>query len=161
MRVATGPAPMRLRSRRYRIWSASNPPGQGTPSARRPSGDGVYRTPRGREGASEELRPGEREVDALPHRRHRARKLGEPLKMPRRVHRGLPFVRDRPLESPRGTDPKRRELRRLRPRGPRLPLRMESEHPVPVIVRHRRAYHPQRLPLRRRDNRRGQCLEVA
>ena len=52
MQVATGPAPMRLRSRLYRASSASNPPGQGTPSARPAAGDGVYRTPRGREGAS-------------------------------------------------------------------------------------------------------------
>ena len=52
MRVATERGPMRLRSRRYRASSASNPPRQGTPSASPPSGDGVYRTPRGRVGAS-------------------------------------------------------------------------------------------------------------
>ena len=114
--------------------------------------------PRGR---IEELRPGEREIDALPHRRHRARDGAERLKMPRRLGRGLPFVRDRPLEPPRPTRAKRREHRRRLPRGRRLAFRVEREDHIPVIVRHRRPHRPQHRRPGRRDDRWGQRLEVA
>ena len=161
MRVATELAPMRLRSRRYRASSASNPPGQGhaereAPFRRR----GVPDAPRPR-GRLEKLRASEREIDALPHRRYRARDCAQRRKMPRRVRRGLPFVRDRPLEPPRPTRAKRRELRRHLPRGRRLAFRVEREDHIPVVVRHRRPHRPEHRRPGRRDDRRGQRLEVA
>ena len=52
MRVAISPPAIRVRSRRYRTSSSSNPPLHGTPSTSRPSGHGVYRIPCGRGGAS-------------------------------------------------------------------------------------------------------------